>query len=166
MRPRGNPPPALRRAGSVNPGVHYFLTHFFKYHGDEAIFDAIREFTLDEISKVDRANEFIGKRQIPLLDEMLPPGAHPNGWRAHILCAETKLGECLAHVQLFLTEDWPAPIYTVRLARDPSLASRHAAGHAYVYYQEGPQGQYAGEAYSLGTTRTNIVAPPLVPVVE
>ena len=51
-----------------------------------------------------------------MLGEMLNPLVRPNGWRAHVLCAETRPCECLAHVQTLVTEDWPAPIYAVRLA--------------------------------------------------
>jgi hypothetical protein len=90
-------------------GFHYFLTQFPQYSGHEPIFSDIRNFILENDSGVDRANDFIGERQHPLLDGMLTPGARPDGWRAHFLCAEVRPDECLAHVQMFLTEDWPAP---------------------------------------------------------
>jgi hypothetical protein len=145
---------------------HYFLSQFAEYRGDEPIFGDIREFIRDENAAVDRANTFIGRRQHPLLGEMLPAGARPDGWRAHVLAAELKNGEAVAHVQLFLTEDWPAPIYTVRVGRHPDMADRQAAGHAYVHYADGPHGQYVGEARPLGTTVVDIVVAPPVPVVR
>jgi len=144
-------------------GFHYFLTQFPEYCGHESAFSDIREFILDEASTVDRANTFIGKRQLPLLVNMLDPRARPAGWRGHVLAAEVKDGTCLAHVQMFVSEDWPAPIYTVRLAKMTGVANR-AAGHLYVYRDDRPN--YAGDACRLGTTPTNIVAPPLTPAIQ
>lgn len=146
-------------------GFHYFLTQFTEYRGHESMFSDIRQFIIEDGQAVDRANEYVGKRQHPLLGEMLTPGARPDGWQAHLLCAETKPGECLAHVQMFVSEDWPAPTYTIRLAQDSALVDCKAAGHAYVYHQDRPRGQYSGEALKLETTRSDLPAPPLMPVV-
>ena len=146
-------------------GFHYFLTQFQNYSGHESTFSDIREFILEDGHRVDRANNFVGKRERPLLGEMLSAGARPHGWQAHVLCAETKPGECLAHVQMFVSEDWPAPAYTIRLAQDSTLVESKAAGHAYVYYRGGPRGQYSGKALNLETTRSDHPALPLTPVV-
>jgi hypothetical protein len=146
-------------------GFHYFLTQFPRYSGHEAMFSDIRTFILEEGGSVGRANEFIGRRQHPLLGEMLT-GARPAGWRGHVLCAEIKPGECLAHLQLFISEDWPAPAYTVRLARESALIDFCAAGHAYVYYADGLKGKYSGEASCLTTVRATFAAPPLAPVIN
>ena len=146
-------------------GFHYFLTQFPEYTGDEPVFPDIRKFILDETAKVDRTNAFLGKREHALLGEMLTPGVRPNGWRAHVLCAETRPGECLAYVQTFLTEDWPAPIYAVRLAQDAGIADYHARGHAYIYYGDGPEGSFVGDALALDTTRGDWPPPPLTPAV-
>ena len=48
-------------------GFHYFLTQFPQYAGREPMFD--------------RANEFIGERQDPLIAQMMVPGTRPDGWR-------------------------------------------------------------------------------------
>jgi hypothetical protein len=93
-------------------------------------FSGIRQFILDETAFVDSANAFIGKREHALIGEMLSPGERPDGWRAHVLCAETRPGECIAYVQTFLSEDWPAPIYAVRLAQDAAIIDCRATGHA------------------------------------
>jgi hypothetical protein len=146
-------------------GFHYFLTQFPKYSGHEPMFSDVRRYILEGGGAIDRANAFIGKRQHPLLREMLTPGARPDGWRAHVLSAEIKPGECLAHVQMFISEDWPAPAYTIRLANDSILVECQAAGHAYVYYADGPRGQYSGEALNLETTRTDFPAPPVTPII-
>jgi hypothetical protein len=147
-------------------GFHYFLTQFVQYTGHEQIFAKIRGFIVDEDAGVDRANEFIGKREYPLLGEMLTSGVRPNGWRAHVLCAETKPGECLAYVQTFVSEDWPAPIYAVRLASDAGIVDCRAAGHAYMYYAKGPEGKFAGDVLGLETTRVDWTPLPLVPVIK
>jgi hypothetical protein len=76
-------------------GFHYFLSQFPEYTGREDTFSNIRQFILDETAGADRANAFIGKREHALLGEMLTPGIRPDGWRAHVLCAETRPGECL-----------------------------------------------------------------------
>jgi hypothetical protein len=145
-------------------GFHYFLTQFPQYSGHEPMFSDIRAFILEDGGGVDRANEFIGRREHPLLGEMLT-GARPAGWRAHVLCAEIRPSECFAHMQMFISEDWPAPAYTVRLTREPALFDSRAAGHAYVYYTDGPKGKYSGEASCLTTLRADLPAPPLAPVI-
>lgn len=146
-------------------GFHYFLTQFPEYTGHEQMFSEIRHYLFDESAGVDRANAFIGKREHALLGEMLNPDVRPNGWRAHVLCAETRPGECLAYVQTFVTEDWPAPIYAVRLSRDAGVINCRATGHAYIYYGEGPEGKFAGDALKLETTRADWPAPPFAPVI-
>lgn len=70
-------------------GFHYFLTQFPQYNGHEPMFSAIRRFILEDGSGVERANDFVGRRQHPLLGEMLDPRMRPEGWQAHVLCAET-----------------------------------------------------------------------------
>ena len=146
-------------------GFHYFLTQFPEYTGHESIFSDIRQFILEDGQPVDRANEYVGKREHPLLGEMLTPGARPDGWQAHVLCAEIRPGECLAHVQTFVSEDWPAPAYTIRLACDSTVVDSRAFGHAYIYFLEGPKGKYTGEALDLTTSRADHPAPPVTPVI-
>ncbi len=146
-------------------GFHYLLTQFPRYSGHEPMFSGIRQFIVQDGGGVDRANEFIGKRQHALLNEMLTPGVRPDKWRAHVLCAEIKPGECLAYVQTFVTEDWPAPIYAVRLAQDAAVIDHGAAGHAYMYYGDGQEGNFSGDAPRLETTRADWPAPPFAPVI-
>jgi hypothetical protein len=151
-------------------GFHYFLTQFPHFSGHEPMFGEIRRFILQDGGGVDRANDFIGKRQHALLNEMLKPGVRPDRWRAHVLCAEIKPGECLAYVQTFVTEDWPAPIYAVRLARDAAVSDCRAAGHAYMYYGDGycgdsREGNFSGDALRLETTRADWPPPPFAPVI-
>jgi hypothetical protein len=148
-------------------GFHYFLTQFSSYSGHEPLFSRLREFISEDVAgPVSRVNEFIGVRQHPLLGEMLNPNARPDGWRAHLVCAEVIPGGCFAHVQMFLTEDWPAPTYTIRLAAaDTAVVGNGAAGHIYRYYPDGLRGRFSGEAESLLTTRTNLAAPPATPAV-
>jgi hypothetical protein len=146
-------------------GFHYFLTQFPEYTGHEQMFSDIRQFILDDAAGVDLANLFVGKREHALLGEMLTPGVRPHGWRAHVLCGETRPGECLAYVQTFVTEDWPAPIYAVWLAQDAGIVDCRATGHAYMYYGDGPEGRFAGDALSLEDTRADWPPPPLTPVV-
>jgi hypothetical protein len=143
-------------------GFHYFLTQFAEYRGNESVFEAIRSFILDETSTVECANQYIGKRQLSLLAPMLTPGMRPAGWQAHLLAAEIKNGAMTAHVQMFISEDWPAPAYTVRLGA--SLLLDRAVGHLYAYDLNGPHGRYAGEAHALDAMKTNRTA-PILPVI-
>ncbi len=154
----------FRAVGKI--GFHYFLSQFPEYTGHEPMFSDIRQFILDETSGVDRANAFIGKREHALLTPMLIPGVRPNRWRAHILCAETRPSECVTYVQTFVTEDWPAPIYAVRLAQSGGIVDCRATGHLYKYYGDGPVGNFAGDAVSLDTTRTDYPPAPFSPVVR
>jgi hypothetical protein len=147
-------------------GFHYFLTQFRNYTGHEELFSRLRQFISEDVEgPITRANEFIGLRQCPLLGEMLDPNIRPDGWRAHVLCAEVTPGGCFAHVQMFLTADWSAPIYTIRLAVDPTVVDARAAGHVYRYYPDGARGRFLGEAECLQITQTNLPTPPLAPVV-
>lgn len=148
-------------------GFHYFLTQFPQYSGRELLFSDIRGFILNDAAGVDHANDFIGKRQEPLIGEMLTPGTRPDGWRAHVLCAETKPGGCLAHVQMFLSEDWPAPTYSVTLAKSPTIVDVQASGTFYMYFESGSAGgKFAGETHSLEVKRTDYVLKPSEPVVK
>ncbi|MGD0619701.1 MAG: hypothetical protein ABSB67_18800 [Bryobacteraceae bacterium] len=147
-------------------GFHYFLTQFSEYSGHEQLFSGIRGFIAQDGTGVEKANEFVGERQNPLLGEMWTPGVRPDGWRAHALCAETRPGECLAYVQTFVTEDWRAPVYAVRLAQDAGIVDCRATGHAYMYFDGGPQGKFIGETLNLETTRATWVPPPFAPVVK
>jgi hypothetical protein len=104
-------------------------------------------------------------RQHPLLGDMVNPNVRPDGWRAHLVCAEVMPGRCFAHVQMFLTEDWPAPTYTIRLATDPAVVGTGAAGHIYRYYPDGSRARLSGEAERLRTARANFAAPPPAPAV-
>jgi hypothetical protein len=144
-------------------GFHYFLTQFPRFSGAESTFAEIRAFITEDRPVLD-ANRFLRKRNFPLLGHMMIPNARPDGWRANVLAAEVKNGECLAHVQTFITEDWPAPIYTIILGHLEGVAHR-AAGHIYIYNTDGPNGKFAGVAYDLSATVVPMVAPPATPVV-
>jgi len=146
-------------------GFHYFLTQFPDVSGHEPAFSNIREFILDEGAGVDRANAFVGERQMPLIGEMLG-GGRPDGWVGHALCADITEGECRAHVQLFICEDFQPRIYTVRLGRDATSVGSPAFGHGYLYYPNGPHGKFSGEAVSLTTTRAAFPPFPLAPVIK
>ena len=145
---------------------HYFLSQFPTFTGHEPMFARIREFILTDGQLVDRANDFVGIRQSPLLGEMMTPGARPSGWRAHILCAESRSDACLAYVQMFLSEDWPAPTYVVTLGTNSAIVDSSAAGHAFLYYPDGPRGQYAGETQPLAVSRSNFPPRPPLPAVK
>jgi hypothetical protein len=144
---------------------HYFLTQFPQFTGHEPIFNDIRAYILDEDHKVERANDYVGERQLPLIGEMLPADTKPQGWKGHVLAAEIKNGECLAHVQLFLSEDFPARTYTIRLSSGAD-ASEYGNGHLYAYYEDGPHGKYAGEALPLTWTRVDLPRQELRPVIQ
>lgn len=144
---------------------HYFLTQFPQFTGHESMFDDIRAYILDEDHKVEHANEYVGERQLPLIGEMLPVGSRPRGWKGHVLAAEIKNGECLAHVQMFLSEDFPSRTYTVRLASG-AAAPESGSGHLYAYYEDGPHGKYAGEALPLTWTRVHLPRQELRPVIH
>jgi hypothetical protein len=152
--------------GIAKIGFHYFLSQICQYSGQEDCFSDIRSFIIEDGTPVDRANEFVGRRQNPLLGNMLNPKVRPDGWRGHLLCAETRPGECLTHLQLFLSEDWQAPIYTVRVAHDSAIAECSAYGHMYYYYPDGRRGRFSGEVVTLDVSRTDSPPPPVSPVID
>ena len=143
-------------------GFHYFLTQYDMFTGHESRFAGIRRF-IGEGGSIEQINSFVAMRENPLLAPMMD-GARPDGWIAHAVCAE--LGEdCLAHVQLFICQDYRAPVYTVRLGANNNLAVISSpCGHLYRYFQSGPQGRFTGEAHLIVPTRA-AVAKPLKPAV-
>ena len=147
-------------------GFHYFLTQFPMYSGHEEMFARIREFIYEDTkAPVRRVNEFISVRQHPLLLPMLNPDVRPDGWRAHVLAAEAQPGVCVAHIQMFLTEENPGLIYTVCLARDAAIAEHGAFAHLYRYYPDGKKGRFSGEAKPLPAMRIGATFPPATPVI-
>lgn len=145
-------------------GFHYFLTQFPAFHGSEPCFSEIRNFISEDGSPVTLANSFIGEREHSLLGEMLG-GERPDGWVAHVLAADIAPEGCLAHVQLFVCEDYRPRVYTVRLADRTDDGPIDARGHAYVYFEKGPEGKFSGAARVLTWTRVPTEPPPLKPVV-
>ena len=146
-------------------GFHYFLSQFPQYIGQELKFADIRQYILKGDRNVNRANEFVGERKLPLVGEALD-GARPDGWIGHILCADITSGEYRAHVQTFICEDFQPRIYTVRLGQSPVDLKNDAVGHAFVYFRDGYHGKFAGEAHSLTPARFDFPPQPLAPVVK
>ena len=116
------------------------------------MFDGVRHFIIEEGRPVTLANDFIAIREYPLLGEMMN-GSRPDGWVGHILAADTSRGSYRAHVQLFVSKDWPAPAYTVQLPSDATDEALRTSGHAYVYFPEGRRGKFSGKAHALHVER-------------
>jgi hypothetical protein len=144
---------------------HYFLTQFPCLSGHEPTFSDIRQFIFDETAGVNRANEFVGERPLPLIGEMLA-GGRPAGWVGHALCTDFMDGEYRAHVQLFICQDFQPRIYTVWLGKGPLLQESPAFGHAYMYYPDGRHGRFSGETVSLTVTRADFGPLALAPVIK
>jgi hypothetical protein len=146
-------------------GFHYFLTQFLGFTGSEPCFSAIRDFIItDDGGGLDHINEFIGERQNPLLGPMMC-GARPDGWAGHVVCSEIR-DELLAHVQLFVCEQYRAPVYTVRLAANQNSTIVCATGHIYKYFEEGLRGKFSGEARVLGVSHAAVEPSPLKPAIR
>jgi hypothetical protein len=146
-------------------GFHYFLSQFPEYTGHEPKFSDIRRFIAIGDRDVNRANEFVGERQLPLVGQALG-GARPDGWFGHILCADVTNGEYRAHVQLFICEDFQPRIYSVRLGHSPIDLNNGAAGHCLVYFRDSHHGRFAGEAHRLTAARFGFPPESLAPVVR
>lgn len=146
-------------------GFHFFLTQFSEYAGCEPEFAAIRQFIEAGVPKVTGVNSFVGIRDIPLLYEMLAPNVRPNSWRGHLVCAEIRPTECRAYAQLFLSQEWPALIYAIRISNSGHFGTPRAAGYSYIYFANGQEGKFAGAANELSVRRTDVDS-PLRPAVE
>jgi hypothetical protein len=152
--------------GIAKIGFHYFLTQFPTYTGHEAIFVPIRAFIGEETNEpIRHVNDFLAMRNHSLLVPMLDPEVRPDGWRAHVLAAEIRPGACMAHVQMFLSEENPANIYRVFIAKDPAIAGQEAHAHLYRYFLGGTHGRFAGEAIALPPHRVAPTFPPATPAV-
>ncbi|HEX3682192.1 MAG TPA: hypothetical protein VHU83_06585 [Bryobacteraceae bacterium] len=144
-------------------GFHYFLTQFPTYSGSEPQFGMIRGFIADG-GPVSLANEFIGERQHALIGQ-LRDGGRPDGWKGHIVAAEINAQACLAHVQLFVCEDFPPRIFTIKLASNVDNSRSSGCGHLYAYFEKEQEGKFSGEVHSLDYGSVPFSAPPLKPVV-
>jgi len=148
-------------------GFHYFLAVNPRFTGHEEMFSDIRRFILTESDSVDQVNAFVGTRGKALLCEMLNPNVRPNGWRAHVLAADTTPNEHVAYVQTFVTGDWVSPVYAVGITRCAKNPGCRTIGHAFIYYGNGPEGKYAGDALPLEATRstwpTPVPGPAILP---
>jgi hypothetical protein len=91
-------------------------------------------------------------------------GGRPDGWIAHVLCAEIRYDEILAHVEFFVSRDYRSVVYTVKLGLNDSGGPDAATGHIYRYFGNGPVGKFAGEARPLMVTR-RAEGDPLKPVI-
>jgi hypothetical protein len=153
--------------GIAKIGFHYFLSQFPQYSGHETMFAGIRSFISEETNEpVRRVNDFIQHRNHPLIFQMLDDAARPDGWKAHIIAAEIKPGLALAHVQMFLTQENPGLIYTVKLAEDLAFVDPAVAAHAYRYFPDGKEGAFSGEASALPAIRVAQTFPPTSPAVS
>jgi hypothetical protein len=141
---------------------HYFLTQFPNFSGLEPCFTDIKRFIID--GGIDHVNDFIGLRQNPLLGPMME-GGQPDGWVAHVLCAESR-DELVAHVQLFVCAGYRAPVYSVLLGSVNNNVLTNATGHIYRYFPEGRRGRYSGRASALTVSHIATEPPPLEPVVR
>jgi hypothetical protein len=149
--------------GIAKIGFHYFLTQFPQYSGSENCFAAVRSFIIDDAGGLDRVNEFVGVRSKPLLTPMMD-GRRPDGWIAHVLSAEIRDDEILAHVEFFVSLDYRSVVYTVKLGKNDPGRLTAAIGHIYRYFGDGPVGKFAGEARPLLVTR-RAESEPLKPAI-
>ena len=92
-------------------------------------------------------------------------GARPDGWRAHVLCAEIR-EELLAHVQLFVCADYRSPVYTVYLGTNHDGAGICATGHIYKYFEDGRRGKFSDESHALTVSHAAWEPRPLKPVIS
>jgi hypothetical protein len=130
-------------------GFHYFLTQFPQFHGSEPCFAEIRGYITTEGQPLLIANDFILRRETPLLGEM-NGGARPVGWFGHVLTAEIRRGVCLAHLHLFVSAEYRGPVYTVLLG-DSGTGAEGSVGHLYVYFTDDRPGRFSGRVESLTT---------------
>lgn len=144
-------------------GFHYFLTQFPHLNGGEPIFSDIRAFITAPNGKLRLASDFMGKRRLPLLANMLD-GSRPDGWAAHVLTAEMNGDSYLSHVQLFVSSEYPAPTYTVTIARGLGPVICCSSGHIYRYYEGGKRGRFAGAVLPLVTMPATMPREPLEPL--
>ena len=72
-----------------------------------------------------------------------------NTW-GHILTAEVDDLSLVAKVQLFVGPEFLAPVYTVRLGRDPSLIHySEAYADFFAYHPEDQRAEFDGEVSEL-----------------
>ena len=131
------------------------------------MFSRIRQFIYEDTDKpIWHINVFIAVRQGSLFYGVPDSGARTTGWRAHVLAADINNGNCISYVQLFLAEDYAGQIYEVDLARDSAIKRRESFGHKYLYYPDGKQGKYSGDAKPMEAITAARTFPPSEPVIQ
>jgi hypothetical protein len=146
-------------------GFHYFLTQFPNFTGHEATFSDIRRFIIDESHGIvaDRVNKFISARPSPLSVPMSDPNIQPNGWIGHLLCAEIRAGCCLAHYEPFISPHGRLKARSIHLGVCDSAQDNAINAHLYIYYANGKQGRYSGDALEFPSQWLNIKDTQLAP---
>jgi hypothetical protein len=128
-------------------GFHYFLTKMSQFKGHEPCFAEIRRFITSECS-IDECFRLVqqSKQQIAY---QLQQGARLSAW-GHILCAEAGYFNLTAKVQLFVGPEFLAPVYTVRLGRNPStIHYSEAYADFFAYHPRAQRGEFDGEVSEL-----------------
>jgi hypothetical protein len=124
-------------------GFHYFLTKMPRFTGAEYIFAEIRNFVMTE-GDLKRCERFVSytHRQMEI---DLARGRRTKYW-GHLLTAESEYRTLLSRVQLFIGPEYLPPVYTIRLAPNPSrIHFNEACGSWFQYYEPEYRGDFDGE---------------------
>ena len=124
-------------------GFHYFLTKMPKFTGAEDIFAEIRNFIMTD-GDLKRCERFVSYTQRQMEIDLA------RGWRTkswgHLLTAEANYRTLFSRVQLFIGPEYLPPVYTIRLASNPSrIHFNEAHGSWFGYYEPQERGEFDGE---------------------
>ncbi|NKB71490.1 MAG: hypothetical protein GKR89_30835 [Candidatus Latescibacteria bacterium] len=129
-------------------GLHYLIATSDQVTGAETEFDPVRAF----IQHGGDPNVFFKEEQGVIIDRDSPL-ARPER-PIHIVTVEWTPKWVASRMQSFFGPDYEPPIYLLRLAPGVSkLPGQGALGHAYVYFEDGPEGKFAGDVSEIITRR-------------
>jgi hypothetical protein len=128
--------------------LHYFLTKFPRFRGDEACFAEIRNFIMNGCP-IDEIGGFVTQSREQFAYQ-LRAGDRLSAW-GHLIGVDATYMGFQAKVQLFVGPQNRSTVFTVRLGKNPSpIHYSEAHGDFFAYYPAEERGEYDGEVSELG----------------
>lgn len=127
-------------------GFHYLIAASSQVTGAEPEFDNVRTF----IRHGGDPQAFFREEQAAIIHRNSPLERPERP--IHIVTVEWTPEWVAARMQFFFGPDYEPPTYLVRLASGVTKLPGHdALGHAYAYFEGGPEGKFAGDTSEIIT---------------
>lgn len=120
---------------------HYFLKQVDRFHGSEDTFADIRAFIMQ--GGINDVEKFVQASENQISTEVAS-GKRPSNY-CHLLSTGINYQWLISKLQFFLGPNFLPPVYLIKIGENPSpIWHRETHSHAFVYYDNGPQGGFDG----------------------